>query len=74
MTDIFEKFEPLGKTREEIIAGAGINPFDIRIEEITSPSEAVINGRKCVQMGSNNYLGLTFDPTVIEHACEAHPA
>ena len=71
MSDIFEKFDHFGKTRAEIIAAAGINPFDIRIDAINSPSEAVINGRKCVILGSNNYLGLTFDPAVIEHACEA---
>ena len=71
MTDIFEKFEHLGETREEIIAAAGISPFDVRIEEIISPSEAIINGRSCVLMGSNNYLGLTFDPDVIETACES---
>ena len=71
MTDIFEKFAHLGKTRQEIITAAGISPFDVRIEEIISPSEAIINGRSCVLMGSNNYLGLTFDPTVIESACES---
>ena len=71
MTDIFKKFAHLGKTREEIISAAGMSPFEVRIEKITSPTEAVINGRKCVQMGSNNYLGLTYDPTVIERACEA---
>ena len=71
MTDIFEKFKHLGETREEIIAAAGISPFDVRIEEIISPSEAIINGRSCVLMGSNNYLGLTFDPDVIETACES---
>ena len=71
MTDIFKKFAHLGKTREEIIAAAGISPFEVRVEKITSPTEAIINGRKCVQMGSNNYLGLTFDSDVIEQACEA---
>ena len=71
MTDIFKKFQHLGKTREEIIAAAGLSPFDIRIEKTNSPTEAVINGRSCVQMGSNNYLGLTFDSDVIEQACEA---
>ena len=71
MTDIFQKFEHLGKAREEIATAAGISPFEIRIEEIISPTEAKINGRSCVLMGSNNYLGLTFDPDVIEHACES---
>ncbi len=48
-----------------------IDPFNVEIEEILSPTEARIAGRKVLLAGTNNYLGLTFDPHCIEAACQA---
>ena len=43
------------------LLGQGIDPFGAPIEEIYSPTEALINGRRTILAGTNNYLGLTFD-------------
>ena len=48
---------------------AGVYPYFAPIEEST-PSEARIHGRWKVMLGSNNYLGLTHHPRVLE-ACAA---
>jgi 8-amino-7-oxononanoate synthase len=49
----------------------GIDPVGMRIERLDSPTEAWIEGRRCTLMGSNNYLGLTFNPAAIAAADEA---
>lgn len=43
-----------------LIPGAP-DPFDIRFDAILSPTEGVLNGRRVLLLGTNNYLGLTFD-------------
>jgi 8-amino-7-oxononanoate synthase len=49
----------------------GYDPFQIRMERVLSPTEAIINGRKMLLVGTNNYFGLTFDPSCMEAAIEA---
>jgi len=46
----------------------GINPFNIQVEKIISPTEGMINGQHTILAGTNNYLGLTFDPECIAAA------
>ncbi len=67
---IFSKFEQLAATRRELEDSCG-SFFNIVVEDIISATEAVINGRPTILAGSNNYLGLTFDPECIEAACRA---
>jgi 8-amino-7-oxononanoate synthase len=67
---LFEKFRPIQQAREELLAN-GINPFHLTIEKIISPTEAVINGRSTILVGTNNYLGLTFHPDCIQASQEA---
>ncbi len=67
---LFEKFRPIQQAREELLAH-GINPFHLTIEKILSPTEAVINGRQTILVGTNNYLGLTFHPDCIQASQEA---
>jgi 8-amino-7-oxononanoate synthase len=67
---LFEKLTTVAlarKTLDEL----GIDPFNVEIEEIRSPTEARIAGRWVLLAGTNNYLGLTFDPLCIEAACSA---
>ena len=47
------------------------SPGSTVIERVLGPCEIVIGGRPTLMFGSNNYLGLTFDPTVIAAAREA---
>lgn len=64
---IFSKFEALAASRGELDA-LGIDPFDVQIERIISPTEGIIHGRRTILAGTNNYLGLTFDPECIAAA------
>ena len=45
-------------------------PYFIPLED-TEGTEVVINGKRMIMIGSNNYLGLTTDPRVREAAIDA---
>lgn len=49
----------------------GANPIGVTMERVLSPTEAIINGKRTLLLGTNNYFGLTFDPACIEAAVEA---
>ncbi|MHB8054644.1 MAG: aminotransferase class I/II-fold pyridoxal phosphate-dependent enzyme [Candidatus Aminicenantales bacterium] len=49
---------------------AGLFPFFIPIDQAEG-TEAIINGKKYIMIGSNNYLGLTVHPKVKEAAIAA---
>ena len=68
--DIFEKFQQLAVARESIKKKCS-EFFNIVLEDITSPTEAVVNGRPTLLAGTNNYLGLTFNRECIKAACLA---
>ena len=55
----------------EQLAELGIMPFGVEIEHISSATEGVVLGHPVILAGTNNYLGLTFDPDCIEAACQA---
>jgi 8-amino-7-oxononanoate synthase len=67
MADLFDKFEPMIRMRQSIVIEHA-SPVDVVMEEIISPTEAVIEGRRTILAGTNNYLGLTFDPRCIAAA------
>jgi 8-amino-7-oxononanoate synthase len=67
---LFEKFQPLELERQAL-AELGVESINVVMEDVFSPTEAVINGRRTILAGTNNYLGLTFDPECIESACTA---
>ena len=70
MMTIFDKFQPLAEARRELEKSAS-SFFSVVMEEIISGTEAVVNGRRMILAGSNNYLGLSFDSDCIEAACQA---
>ena len=53
------------------IRDTGADPFNVRFEAVLSPSEGIVNGRPTILLGTNNYLGLTFDESCIEASREA---
>ena len=67
---IFDKFLQLAQTRQ-VLAESGIDSINVVMDKVISPTEAVANGRNMILAGTNNYLGLTFDPACIEASCEA---
>jgi 8-amino-7-oxononanoate synthase len=52
--------------RYEAARAAGPMPTGVVMERLLSASEAIINGRRTVTVGTHNYLGLSFDETCIE--------
>lgn len=67
---LLEKFRPLADAREALTQ-LSQDPFRVTIERILSPTEALVNSRPMILAGTNNYLGLTFDPECIEAAVQA---
>lgn len=53
------------------LAALGRNPFDLRFEKILSPTQAQLDGRPILLLGTNNYLGLTFDPACVAESARA---
>jgi 8-amino-7-oxononanoate synthase len=66
--DIFDKCLKFHKAKNLI--SNGMYPF-FRIIESAQDPEIIMDGRKMVMVGSNNYLGLTSHPKVKEAAIEA---
>jgi 8-amino-7-oxononanoate synthase len=50
---------------------AASNPFSVVLDLVLSPTEAMIHGQHTLLLGTNNYLGLTYDPDVIAKSAEA---
>ena len=63
--DLFDKFNPLIAEREALLSSGVRDPFGIVMEEVKSPTVAVIKGRETILLGTYNYMGMTFDPDVI---------
>lgn len=61
---LFDKFEAASATRA-LLESLPVNPTDIVVERVLSATEAMIGGRATIMAGTNNYLGLTFDPSCI---------
>jgi len=67
-TDIFDKCFRFDKAKTLI--SHGLYPY-FRVIESAQDPEIIMNGRKMIMVGSNNYLGLTNHPKVKEAAIEA---
>ena len=66
--DLFEKCTKY-TTAKEVMA-AGFYPY-FRVVESEQNPEVIVEGKKMIMLGSNNYLGLTSHPKVKEAAIEA---
>ncbi len=64
---LFSKLQPIAEARR-MLDHAGIDPFGTAMQDIISPTEAIIDGRPTILVGTNNYLGLTFDQEAIQAA------
>ncbi len=63
MKDIFEKcYEP---QKQDELRAAGIYPY-FRALESRQDVEVMMEGKRRIMLGSNNYLGLTVQPEIIE--------
>jgi 8-amino-7-oxononanoate synthase len=64
---LFDKFKPIIDIRKGLDE-LGIMPFGAVTEKLLSATEAIVNGNRVILAGTNNYLGLTFDPECIAAA------
>lgn len=68
--DIFAKYS-LPASRHQRLLNVGYDPFGVVMEAVYSATEARINGQRTILAGTNNYLGLTFDPAAVDAAVHA---
>jgi 8-amino-7-oxononanoate synthase len=67
---LFDKFQPVAEIQAQF-RELGVRPLGAVTDEIHSATEGVVNGHRCLLAGTNNYLGLTFEPECIEAAVAA---
>lgn len=71
MTDLLSKFDPLIAERQALLDTGVRDPFSIVMDEVKSPTLAVIKGKETILLGTYNYMGMTFDPDVIQAGKDA---
>ena len=70
-TDLMSKFDGLIAERQALLDSGVTDPFAIVMEQVKSPTEAVIKGKDTILLGTYNYMGMTFDPDVIQAGKDA---
>mgnify|MGYP001601307278 FL=1 len=55
----------------DAIRSVGADPSNVRFDAVLSPTEGMLDGKKVILLGTNNYLGLTFDEACIEASAAA---
>jgi len=64
MVDLLEKHRPIAERHARMLS-AGANAVGLTMEKMLSPTRAIINGRETILAGTNNYMGVTFEPDCI---------
>tara|TARA_R110002110_G_scaffold205066_1_gene416667 strand:+ start:60079 stop:61281 length:1203 start_codon:yes stop_codon:yes gene_type:complete len=67
---LFDKFKPMADFQAEL-KERHVAPFGAVTEEILSATEGVVQGRKVILAGTNNYLGMSFEPRCIKASQDA---
>ncbi len=65
--DLFDKFQPILDQYQALPDDAD-DPFAVKMEEVYSQTEALIDGKRTILAGTNNYMGMTFDAGAMEAA------
>ena len=68
--DLFEKFDATLDSFNQLPQG-DLNPFTVKMDQVISPTEAIINGRKTILAGTNNYMGMTYNQECMNAAEDA---
>src|SRR3569623_1791055 len=58
-------FDALIEQRETLLETGLSDPFNLVMEKVESPTDALCNGRRTILLGTYNYMGMTFDPDVV---------
>ena len=69
--DLFSKFDDIIALREGLLSSGQEDPFNLVMEKVLSPTRAICNGRDTILLGTYNYMGMTFDPDVVEAGRQA---
>lgn len=62
--DLLDKLKVVEERRAMWASGSS-RPGEMVIERVLGPCEVVVNGKATLMFGSNNYLGLTLEPSVV---------
>ena len=65
---MFESLRALADARRALLDDGAVSPFGTVVEQVLSATEAILDGRRTILAGTNNYLGLTFDRRCIDAA------
>ncbi len=71
MTDLLSKYDRYAAEHRALLDAGLLDPFGVVMDEILSPTRAVIGGRETILAGTYNYMGMTFEPEVIAAAGRA---
>jgi len=69
--DLLSKFDDTIRTRETLLSSGVTDPFNLVMEKVLSPTRAICNGRDTILLGTYNYMGMTFDPDVLDAGKQA---
>lgn len=64
MTRLLDKYQSILERRARMLA-VGSDAVGLVNQQMLSPTRAIINGRETILAGTNNYMGITFEPTCI---------
>ena len=68
------KYRALREDHAAAVSATGRNPFGLAFDTVLSATEAMLDGRRVLLLGTNNYLGLTFDRDCMAAAVAATEA
>lgn len=63
--DLMSKFDAIIAERKALLDAGFTDPYAVVMEQVKSPTQAVIKGKDTILLGTYNYMGMTFDPDVI---------
>jgi 8-amino-7-oxononanoate synthase len=64
MVDLLDKHKGIIERHDRMMQ-LGVNAMGPVNDKILSPTRAIINGKETILAGTNNYMGMTFDPSCI---------
>ncbi len=70
MVDLLDKYDWVIDQRNSLTSG-GRDSVGVVMEKVLSPTEAIISGKHTILVGTYNYMGMTFEPDVIEAGKQA---
>jgi 8-amino-7-oxononanoate synthase len=70
MIDLLSKYDFVIEQRDSLKSN-GRDSVGVVMEKVLSPTEAIIAGKHTILVGTYNYMGMTFEPEVIEAGRQA---